>query len=89
MKFYAYLLSFRTKNMPSYKLSYFGIPGRGEIARFLFHYGGIKFEDHRFGFEEWPAIKGSKYLKVFRTTFNMYAVYVFLKIIKTLIYSKY
>lgn len=48
--------------MPSYKLIYFGIPGRAEIARFLFHYGGIKFEDFRFGFDQWPAIKKGKFV---------------------------
>lgn len=54
------LCDFSEPKIPSYKLNYLGIPGRGEIARVLFHYGGIKFEDHRFGFEDWPAIKNSK-----------------------------
>lgn len=46
--------------MPSYKLIYFDLPGRGELARLLLHYGGIKFEDKRIGFAEWPEFKKGK-----------------------------
>lgn len=27
----------------------------------LFHYGGIKFEDERLSFEDWPARKNGQY----------------------------
>lgn len=45
---------------PEYKLTYFNIKGLAEPIRFLFHYGGIEFEDIRFEAEQWPKIKASK-----------------------------
>ncbi|XP_034934996.1 glutathione S-transferase-like [Chelonus insularis] len=45
--------------MSNYKLSYFDITGLGEPIRYMLHYGGIKFEDNRLSFEEWPKIKPS------------------------------
>jgi hypothetical protein len=45
------------QKMSEFKLSYFDFRGRGEIARFLFVYGGIPFQDHRIKFEEWPPLK--------------------------------
>lgn len=39
------------------KLTYFGIPGRGEATRLALAIGGFDFEDHRIQFEEWPALK--------------------------------
>ncbi|XP_046392666.1 glutathione S-transferase-like [Ischnura elegans] len=44
---------------PKYTLKYFNLRGLGEPLRFLFAYGGIEYEDVRFSFEEWPALKGS------------------------------
>ncbi|XP_071439843.1 glutathione S-transferase-like [Hetaerina americana] len=44
---------------PKYTLKYFHIRGLGEPLRFLFAYGGIDYEDVRFTFEEWPALKSS------------------------------
>jgi len=43
--------------MTNYKLSYFDITGLGEPIRFLFAYGGQKFEDHRVKFADWAKIK--------------------------------
>lgn len=40
------------------KLIYFGVAGRGEQVRIIFHYAGAEFEDHRVNFQEWPSIKG-------------------------------
>uniref|UniRef100_A0A914XIX4 glutathione transferase n=1 Tax=Plectus sambesii TaxID=2011161 RepID=A0A914XIX4_9BILA len=43
--------------VPKYRLVYFNVQGRAEIARLLFHEAGEKFEDHRIEFSEWPAFK--------------------------------
>jgi len=43
--------------MPSYKLTYFNGRGRGEISRMLFAAAGVKFEDVRIEFKDWPALK--------------------------------
>ena len=43
--------------MPTYKLTYFDLTGLGEPIRFLLHQSGIKFEDKRVTFEEWPKLK--------------------------------
>lgn len=42
-----------------YKLTYFNITGFAEPIRYLFNYGGIKFEDVRVEFDEWEAVKPS------------------------------
>ena len=39
------------------KLTYFGLPGRAELARLAFAYGGIAFEDRRVTGDEWKVIK--------------------------------
>ncbi|XP_064423492.1 hematopoietic prostaglandin D synthase [Latimeria chalumnae] len=43
--------------MPRYKLIYFNLRGRGETARYIFAYSGIKYEDCRIERADWPAIK--------------------------------
>jgi len=42
---------------PNLKLHYFQLPGRAEATRLTLTIGGIAFEDHRFEFADWPAIK--------------------------------
>ncbi|PNW71797.1 hypothetical protein CHLRE_16g688550v5 [Chlamydomonas reinhardtii] len=39
------------------KLYYFAIPGRGEVARLLFHIGNVQFEDVRIDGPTWPEQK--------------------------------
>ena len=46
--------------MPSYKLTYFPVRGRAELARIIFHYTKTPFEDIRVKGEEWQALKKSK-----------------------------
>ncbi|XP_076544707.1 uncharacterized protein LOC117601415 [Osmia lignaria lignaria] len=43
--------------MSNYKLTYFNLSGLGEPIRFILHQSGIKFEDKRLTFEEWPELK--------------------------------
>lgn len=43
--------------MTKFKLTYFDIAGLGEVLRFLFAYGDIKYEDNRINLEEWDALK--------------------------------
>lgn len=46
--------------MPELKLIYFDIDGgRGEPVRLALRLGGIAFEDFRFPFSEWPALRES------------------------------
>ena len=50
----------RVVAMPRYILTYFDVPGRGQITRYLFAVSGIEFEDRRVDRgEEWLAIKPS------------------------------
>lgn len=46
--------------MPTYKLTYFNITGLAEPIRYILHQSGIKFEDRRLTFEEWPQYKKGK-----------------------------
>ena len=48
--------------MPDYKLYYYVSRGRGELARLIFNYAGVSFEDNRFTGLEWPSIKPSNYV---------------------------
>ncbi|KAG8223843.1 hypothetical protein J437_LFUL007864 [Ladona fulva] len=41
----------------TYKLTYFPIMGLAEPIRFLFAYGGVEYEDHRFNPDDWPRLK--------------------------------
>jgi len=40
-----------------YKLSYFGMRGRGEVIRMIFSAAGVEFEDERIAREKWPDVK--------------------------------
>ncbi len=43
---------------PKLKLTYWDMPGgRGEPARLAMVVGGVKFEDHRIGFADWPQVR--------------------------------
>ena len=44
----------------SFKLVYFDARARGELSRLLFAAGGVKYEDKRIKFEDWPKVKPSK-----------------------------
>ncbi|XP_060070914.1 probable glutathione S-transferase 7 [Ylistrum balloti] len=43
--------------MPSYKLIYFAVRGRGELIRLTLTAAGQSFEEDRITFEDWPALK--------------------------------
>ncbi|XP_041346664.1 glutathione S-transferase-like [Gigantopelta aegis] len=43
--------------MPTYKLTYFDIRGRGELIRMLFVLSGKEYEDKRVQFADWPKLK--------------------------------
>ncbi|CAG9326153.1 unnamed protein product [Blepharisma stoltei] len=45
--------------MADITLHYFNLYGRGELARYILHYHGTQFTDHRVEFGEWPALKSS------------------------------
>lgn len=42
---------------PSYKLTYFNLRGRGEVARYLFVLAGVPFVDRRVESGEWRELK--------------------------------
>ena len=46
--------------MSGYKLYYFNVRGRGELARLAFAAANIEFEDIRLTREEWAVEKASK-----------------------------
>ena len=43
--------------MSNYKLVYFNLRARAELARMIFHAAGQPFEDVRYERSEWPAHK--------------------------------
>ena len=47
--------------MPRYVFTYFNIRAKGEVARMLFAYSGLKYEDVRPTDDEWRALKPSKW----------------------------
>ncbi|KAF6208051.1 hypothetical protein GE061_016501 [Apolygus lucorum] len=47
----------QTSRMPTYKLTYFDMRGKGEPIRWLLSYLGEKFEDKRITKEQWQGIK--------------------------------
>ncbi|CAD5219417.1 unnamed protein product [Bursaphelenchus xylophilus] len=44
--------------MTRYELYYFDGRGRGEVVRWMLHYAGIEFIDHRVPRPDWPKLKG-------------------------------
>lgn len=46
--------------MSTFKVHYFTFRGRAEPIRWILKYGGVEFEDCRFGKKEWQAVKPSK-----------------------------
>lgn len=40
-----------------YKLTYFNVEGRAELARLLFAEAGVEYVDNRIEFKDWPALK--------------------------------
>ena len=45
--------------MSVYRLHYFNMRGRGELARILFAIGGQEYEDVRIERDQWPNLKAS------------------------------
>jgi len=45
--------------MPSYKLIYFNLRGRAEVARLIMHYANVEFEDFRVERADWPSTKAN------------------------------
>ena len=43
--------------MPAYKLYYFNMKARAELARLIFAQAGVPYEDVRIEFEKWPELK--------------------------------
>ena len=39
------------------KLHYFNAKGRAEAIRWILEYAGVKYEDIRYEWEQWPAAK--------------------------------
>lgn len=56
---YMFMQIYIFQNMSTYKLIYFNVTGLGESIRFLLSQSGIKFEDVRIEYDEWPKIKPS------------------------------
>ena len=58
---FTFFLFFRigTFKMSTYKLSYFNIRARGEVARLLFIKSGTEFQEDRINYftDEWPEFK--------------------------------
>ena len=45
------------------KFTYFPAKGRGEISRLILACAGVAYEDDRVAPQDWPALKGSKYVE--------------------------
>ena len=50
--------------MPSYELTYFNARGVAEPSRMLLVHCEVEFEDLRVEMEQWPAMKGSRYMLI-------------------------
>ena len=46
----------------TYKLIYFNLRGRAELARLILAQAGVEYDDHRIEKESWPELKPSKLL---------------------------
>ena len=46
---------------PKYKLTYFNAKGRAEDVRLMFAVAGVKLDDDRIEFADWPTRKSSKF----------------------------
>lgn len=57
--------------MSTYKLYYFNITGLGEPVRYMLNYGGVKFEDIRLNFDDWPKKKSGK-IKIILPQFEIF-----------------
>ena len=62
--------------MSGYKLYYFNVRGRGELARLAFAAANIEFEDIRLTGDEWAVEKASEY--------NMYRIEFFRCILRSI-----
>jgi len=60
-----HLQYFTNNKMVNYKITYFNLRGRAELARLVLHQAGVSFEDYRFGPGEWPTAKPSKFIILF------------------------
>ena len=49
--------------MVHYKLIYFPLRARAEIARQIFAYAGKDYNEEIITFEKWPALKNSKFVE--------------------------
>ena len=47
--------------MPQYKLTYFNVRARAEVARMLFALADVEYEDYRLKPGEWPELKPSEF----------------------------
>ena len=63
--------------MQHYKLHYFNLRGRAELARLVLHQAGVEFEDYRFERAEWPQLKSS-YLLIFFFLWLMFSFHEWL-----------
>lgn len=48
--------------MSTYKLTYFNVTGLAESIRYMLNHLGIKFEDNRFSFDDWPKYKSGMFI---------------------------
>ncbi|XP_069142301.1 uncharacterized protein [Argopecten irradians] len=51
------LTAIHSHKMPSYKLIYFTVRGRGELIRLAFAASGQSYDEEKVTFETWPALK--------------------------------
>ena len=54
------MLVYSAQTMPIYRLKYFNLRRRAELARLVLAEAGCSYEDFRGKFEDWPKIKPSQ-----------------------------